>query len=619
MAVAGSTLRAKRLAHWLQWVRSGFRLIDPLRTATRGREPALTFEGELLAHQADQPVAQRLGVVLAIGTIALMASYHVHPLWPLAWVALITGYHTLSAYVLPRLATSDAGKQRRNLRIFCCMAATSGTIYALSICFFPFFSLAEQTVASVIIAALCTGAVTAMAGYVPALMLQAGIALGAVTLGLVFLPSRTLIVGGSAPAWIDEVFAFLIFGYLNVTIVHGRQIFRVFKESFDIRVRHIALNEELKKALVDAESANRAKTRFLASASHDLRQPIHTLSLFSAALSTREMDAECRDIVNSMDAALDTLAMQLDKLLDISRLDAGVVEPEFAVCDLQPILERLHREYTPLCEDKGLDMELHVCGAAFTRTDPALLDRILRNLLSNAVRYTESGYIRVALRSVPEGHVLSINDTGKGIPQTEQKHIFEEFYQLDNPERDRTKGLGLGLAIVRRLCDMLCIDLDVISTPGNGTRFEFRLPAVDCAHSGGDEYRVVVESPVLEGTDVLVIDDEIAIRHGMRTFLQDLGYEVRLADSTEQAVRLARLKPPEIVLADLRLRGNDNGIKAIQALRSLKPDIQVVLISGDTAPEQLRMAHDAGIDLLHKPLSPQRLRQVLHKLSPVKP
>ncbi|MDN5753447.1 MAG: ATP-binding protein, partial [Nitrosospira sp.] len=597
MAATGIEFTAESFASGLRWIKGRLRLVHPFHSATPWREPAQTLEGELLAHYADQPLAQRVAVIMAIGTIALMASYHVHLFWPLAWVALIAGYHVFSAHVVPRLSTSDVGKQARNLRIFCYMSAATGTIYALTICFFPFFSLVEQAVASVIIAALCTGAVTAMAGYGPALKLQAGIALAAVVFGLAFLPSRVAI--SAAPAWVDEVFAFLIFVYLIVTIGHGRQVFRVFKESLDIRLRHVALSKELQAALKEAESANRAKTRFLASASHDLRQPIHTLSLFSAALSTREMDTECREIVDGMDTALNTLAVQLDTLLDISRLDAGVIVPELASCDLRPMLERLQQEYAPVCEDKGLDLKLQACEAACTRTDPALLDRILRNLLSNAVRYTVSGTIRISLRSASEMHMLAISDTGKGIPQAEQERIFEEFYQLDNPERDRTKGLGLGLPIVRRLSRMLSIGLDMTSTPGKGTTFELRLPAVENAPLGGKEAYAATDAPVVAGKNVLVIDDEIGIRRGMKTFLQDLGYSVSLADSTEQAVKLASREPPEIVLADLRLRGSDNGIQSIQSIRALQPGARAVLISGDTAPERLREAHDAGIELLH--------------------
>lgn len=611
MAGTGVDLTVEFFVDRVRWVQGGLRLVHPFRSATPWREPAQTLEGELLAHYADQPLAQRFAVIIALGTIALMASYRVHPVWPLAWVALIIGYHVLSAHVSPRLSTSDASKQRRNLRIFCCMAATTGSIYALAVCFFPFFSLVEQAVASVIIAALCTGAVTAMAGYGPALKLQAGIALGTVVFGLAFLPSRVAI--SAAPAWADEVFAFLIFVYLIVAIGHGRQVFRVFKESFDIRLRHVALNEELQAALEEAESANRAKTRFLASASHDLRQPIHTLSLFSAALSTREMDAECRDIVDGMDTALKTLAVQLDTLLDISRLDADVIVPEFEVCDLGSILTQLHQEYVSACEAKALQLELDVSEAACTRTDPALLNRVLRNLLSNAVRYTESGTIRISLRSASAIHVLSISDTGKGIPQAEQKRIFEEFYQLDNPERDRTKGLGLGLAIVCRLSDMLSIDLDVTSVPGNGTTFELHLPAVEQTPLFAAEPPAVMQQSGTTATDVLVIDDEAGIRRGMKTFLQDLGCRVRLAGSTEEAVKLASAQPPEIVLADLRLRGDDNGLKSIRSIRALNPDTRAVLVSGDTAPGRLREAHQAGVELLHKPVSPQRLCDVLDK------
>jgi CheY-like chemotaxis protein len=231
--------------------------------------------------------------------------------------------------------------------------------------------------------------------------------------------------------------------------------------------------------------------------------------------------------------------------------------------------------------------------------------------VENAIKYTPAGEVSVRVAAAgPEHWALSVEDTGIGIPLAEHQRVFEEFYQLHNPERDRTRGLGLGLSIVRRLAQLLGIPIDLRSASGFGTRFELKVPRRDRAGSAGPEaarpFDAMHPGTSLQGTRVLVLDDEEAVRQGMETLLQAYGCEVRLAGSIAEALEHCEAMQPDIALVDLRLRGEENGIRAIERLRRAAW-MPAILVSGDTAPDRIKEAHDAGIPLLHKPVAPQAL------------
>ncbi|MGH8530910.1 MAG: ATP-binding response regulator [Nevskiales bacterium] len=570
--------------------------------------PAKTLEGELLDTFANQGIGLTVGFIGWFGIVTLIMARHIAAPMAAAWF-VVSVLHLLGRRrILGALPTTDPGLQRMRLRVPALLSAIGAVIHVLPLGIFPVLSLGERAVISLLFLSNCTGGASAAAGYGPVFYPYIAIALGSLALAWGLSPD---VIGthGVAP-----FLAVLVAAYGMFLIGIARNNFRAFKESYEIRSQQRELNEKLSDALAQAESANRAKTRFLASASHDLRQPIHTLSLFSAALSMQKLDDKTRDIANHMNVALETLASQLDALLDVSKLDAGVMEKHVAVFDLNPMLKRLAEEFRSLCADNGLRFEYgSVDQPVYVETDAALLERVLRNLLANAVKYTDAG--AVSLRALNSGGQprLQISDTGRGIPAGEHERVFEEFYQLENPERDRRKGLGLGLAIVRRLVDMLGIGLTMQSAPGVGTTFELQLAAAGSAALPAAENAREPDSRT-RGLRVLVIDDEAAVRTGMQTLLEAMGYEVALADSTEHAVQEARAQLPQLLLADLRLRGSDTGIQAIQAVRELVPRVPALLISGDTAPARLKEAQQAGIKLLHKPVALSDLRQSIHEV-----
>jgi CheY-like chemotaxis protein/anti-sigma regulatory factor (Ser/Thr protein kinase) len=246
-------------------------------------------------------------------------------------------------------------------------------------------------------------------------------------------------------------------------------------------------------------------------------------------------------------------------------------------------------------------------------TDPALVLRVLRNLTENAIKFTQQGQITLRLRVENATALISVEDTGRGIPPDEQAMVFEEFYQVDNPERDRTKGLGLGLSIVRRLCSLLGITLDLRSQAGQGTCVTLRLPL--------ESYGLIAPPPVapadqqsFRGLSVLVIDDERSVRLGMRVLLEELGCRFLEACSVQEAIQQARATRPDVVLADMRLRNGETGIDAIHGIEAAIGATPCLLISGDTAPDRLQEANRAGIKLLHKPVALPLLQAELGRI-----
>lgn len=571
-----------------------------------------TLKGELLSVLARPVGRNALFSLLVPALMGMVVAPHVSWTWLALWLTAVGAGQAARWRLLPRLPTDDAARQARHIRLVTALSAANGLIHALPVVLFPVFDQTERAVTTILLCGLASAAMTVSMGYLPIYIAYMGSILGALAAAWWWSP------GAADPHLLVEALPVLLALYAGMLTIGARQMFHVFRESFAIRSQHVALNRRLRTALEQAEAASRAKTRFLASASHDLRQPIHTLSLFSAALSMRPLDERTGAIAGHLETAVGTLANQLDALLDVSRLDAGIVERRIEPVALRPMLERLHAEFRPQCAERGLELRLSCEDEVTLRTDGLLLERILRNLLSNAIKYTDRGAVTLSLQAEGERAQVTVRDTGRGIPVGEQEHIFEEFYQLDNPERDRSKGLGLGLAIVHRLAAMLAIDLHLRSEVGEGTRFGLSIPDIDAPAAGAVEPAPAAEHPLTtdgEGLRVLVVDDEAAVRTGMRTLLDSMGFEVHLADSSRGAAEVAHAHPPDVVLADFRLRGDDDGLRAIQAVRETCPDVPALLISGDTAPDRLREAHRAGLDLLHKPLAGDQLRSAILRAS----
>ena len=378
---------------------------------------------------------------------------------------------------------------------------------------------------------------------------------------------------------------------------------------------------ELREKKEEAEIATRAKSQFLAAASHDLRQPTHALGMFVARLGQLPHDAQTRHLVANLDASVRAMQDLLDGLLDISKLDAGAVQVNLHATPLNAIFEQIRLAMLDAASDKGLRLRVRPTSA-WVRSDPVLLQRILQNLVANAVRYTQQGSVLLACRPSGDGPDsgarvrIEVWDSGIGIAPEHQHQVFREFYQVGNAERDRTRGLGLGLNIVERTAHLLGHSFTLRSSLGQGTRFTLEVPLARADAAPPEP----VQAPAitrLNGLAVMVIEDDALAAEGLVGLLASWGCTVLAADGQQQALaHMAQSGVPDVIVSDYRLRGGDNGIAAIDALRvAAGHSIAACLMSGDTDQALITQARQAGLTLLHKPVRPAKLRSLLRSLT----
>jgi signal transduction histidine kinase/CheY-like chemotaxis protein len=366
----------------------------------------------------------------------------------------------------------------------------------------------------------------------------------------------------------------------------------------------------------EAERANLAKSRFLAAASHDLRQPLHALGLFAAALDENTHDAKGRNLVGHINQSIGALDMLFNGVLDVSKLDAGAVSASIRNVALQRVFDRIGDELWASAEDRMLRLRLRPTDVV-VRTDPVLIERILRNLVHNAIRYTNQGGVLIGARRRGSRVSLEVWDTGIGIGPEHQTRIFEEFYQVGNPQRDRTQGLGLGLAIVKRLCDLLDHPLSVRSELGRGSVFRLSLPLAESpADADSNETLHVAgsEGELLAGKMIAIVDDEPSVREGMGALLVSWRCEAIVASNEIEATSLleSASRKPDLLIVDYRLDDRVVGIDVIRTLRRrLGDDIPAIIVSGESSPAELSRIMESGFPMLHKPVTPAKLRSMI--------
>ena len=363
--------------------------------------------------------------------------------------------------------------------------------------------------------------------------------------------------------------------------------------------------------------ANLSKSRFLAAASHDLRQPLHALNLFVAQLRSETDPAERSRLAARIEAAIDNMNGLFNGLLDISKLDAGAMKPSISDFPIDSILKHMVSTFAATAREKGLNLRV-VPSRAWVRSDAILLERILLNLVSNAVRYTETGGVVVGCRRKGDKLRIDVCDTGIGIAADQQRNIFNEFYQLVPKEKGGRDGLGLGLAIVERLGALLDHPIGLESTPRQGLAIlghrahgERRFPQVPVAPC------VETRSPTdaLRGKSIVVIDDDVLVLDAMRGLLEQWGCSVLTAKSAQEVLEGINRRRPDLIISDGHLLEGETGVEAVAKLRgALGAHIPAFLISGDISPDRLVEAKAAGHHLLHKPVSPVALRAMVSRL-----
>lgn len=376
---------------------------------------------------------------------------------------------------------------------------------------------------------------------------------------------------------------------------------------------YATLEQKVEERTRQLDLANKAKSRFLATATHDLRQPLHALGLFVAQLSGRTTAAERRQLVAGIEAALSGMNELFNALLDISKLDAGVVNPKWSTSPAAQVMRRIETTFASLAREKNLALQI-VPSNAWLRSDAVMLERIVGNLVQNAIRYTRSGRVVVGCRRRGDRLRIEVWDTGRGIPPDQQKNIFSEFYRVEGSERD-SSGLGLGLAIVDRLCRLLDHPIEVKSVPGKGSCFAIAVPMVAPADRGAKP-QLALPPRAIAAADklIVVIDDDPLVLDSMGSLIKSWGCGV-ITGSDESAALdgLSRSgATPDVIISDYRLRNGKTGIEAIARLReAAAAPIPAFLMSGDTDLDVVREAKASGLALLHKPVEPATLRALL--------
>jgi signal transduction histidine kinase/ActR/RegA family two-component response regulator len=553
-------------------------------------------------------------------SVGLLVLGHV-PLIPFTgWCVLSIGVESMRAHYATRILRHASKIDPKSVhRTFVLWALAAGTAVGIGAAFcFPRLPIPEQAALGIATFAMPAAgvAVSQSSRYIAAAYCLSILLPAATSWGLLY-PHQAFSVGAMT---------ILYCGFIILVAVEGEQLLLrsvIIRHERDRLVRDLEQrNADVRMAMERAEQAAQSRARVLATASHDLRQPLHALSIYSAVLAAGAEPAQLREVSTNIDQIVRSLGSLLHGLLDLSRLTVGHYEPDHKPLALDAVIGAVCAEYERTASAKQLLLR---CDLAPVRLsgDAVAIGRIVRNLLDNAIKYTTSGMVGVSTSIEGEGEsalaILRISDSGPGIPSAEHARIFEEFYQLDNAERSRDKGVGLGLAIVKRLCELIGAEILVESTPGSGTIFRVKLRGLLRDSSlaipvEGDE------SLVLQGRRVYLIDDENDILRSTQQLLTKWGMHVATAGSVDATEQLFQQSgKPDLLITDLRLRGTENGAELAARLQRNFSAFPVLVITGEVSAAAVRQVDELGAALMYKPLTAESLRRAIIKALAARP
>lgn len=561
-----------------------------------------------LFRHGDVVVASAFVLALACWLSFLIWSTTGPLLW--VWVALVHGVQALHGLLLWRFklaGRSALAHAKRWLRLYLGVVLLSSVSWGLAPCFL-LLDLRYVPAMPLVLLLLGVGAAGAhlVSPHRAAIYLWLLPLLAPLIAYLVYLGTPlTLAIAPLAAA------------FLVACVFFANARHRLLMKELQTKLDNDALVRALRQQVVLVEQANREKSRFLASASHDLRQPMHALGLFTATLEKRLAGTTLQPLVKNMIRSIDALEQSFTSMLDISKLDAGVIEPNLQSFPIRDLFRVLHMHCAGQAEELGLGMRFKA-GGKIVMSDPHLLERVLSNLIHNAIRYTQEGGIVVVARTRAQAVSIEVWDTGIGIAPDELPKVFDEFYQVGNPGRDRSRGLGMGLAIVKRLVLLMGHQLEVVSRPGRGTVFRILIKATEFDEMDSMVVAAdTVPSPIDSSRTLLLIDDEESIRVGMSDLLQTWGYHVLTAATIQEACTEVRRHAGviDIVVSDLRLANEEDGIDAIERVRAVYgAPLPALLITGDTSPDEVKRVHSSGHQVLFKPVRTRELYAVLRSV-----
>lgn len=563
---------------------------------------------ELLYRNSYGVVASNIAVSLAAAYILRSA---VSQTWLLGWLGALYLLVAMRVFASRRFFSRrrDSGSVMRWAWLAAVFSWLSGLLWGILgwVGFLPEEPLLLSFTVIALTGLVC-GTVPSLSAFPPALI-------GSILATVIPVAVRCITSGTD----ITAAFLFLLAALVIINFYYCRITYRMLRETISLRLENERLVEHLQEERDRAQAADRAKTRFLAAASHDLRQPIHALSLLMSTLAVlgRRGSVASSEALNLADRArsiVGNLSGLLNALLDISRLDAGIVTVAREPVGLHELFRDFRNEFSSEARERGLEFRV-VDSRLRADSDPMMLKRILSNLLSNALRYTKDGRILLGCRRRGGSIEIQVWDTGPGIPAEQQSLIFEEFVQLQNPARDRAQGLGLGLAIVRRTAELLGHPLKLVSEPGRGSMFSIlvpvagdtgHLPRAEATPAGGISLGIIV---VEDERDVLDAMVQLLTHEGHRVYA---GRSAEEARKTHLAVAAAGAAPIDLIIADYRLKEGATGVAAIKELQDyLARPMPAIIITGDTSPARLKEVSASGARLLHKPVSGEELREAI--------
>ena len=531
----------------------------------------------------------------------------------LSWGVLTVGVETARAHYASRVLsrTSNIDPRRTHLAFMLLAVAAGGAVGVGAIFFLPRLPILDQALlGSILFAMPAAGVAVSQSSRYIVGAYAFSMLIPACATWMVLHPSQALALGG------------LMVLYCGVIILAAADCDQLLLRSVMIRNERDRLirdleqrNAEVRTAMGAAEQSAQARARVLAAASHDLRQPLHALSVYTAVLAANPAPEALREVATNIDQIVRSLGSLLHGLLDLSRLSAGHYVLERRTLSLDKVVGAVCAEFQRTAAAQGLQLIVNT-EPVQTIGDPLAVARIARNLLDNALKYTERGSIKVSVlldnTAAERPVVLTIEDTGKGIPASEHLKIFEEFYQLDNPGRDRSKGVGLGLTIVQRLCELSGAEVSVRSEPGQGTCFRVGFQAMAPTIEPGEVNKQARADVSLRGVRVCLVDDEVDILKSMGHLLKAWGMESFMTDSVAGAEQIFRERgKPDLLITDLRLGKGEHGAELATRMRREFGGFPVLIITGETSSTALREATARGFKLLQKPVVAETLREAI--------
>lgn len=542
---------------------------------------------------------------IAVTITAGMLWLENHSYWIALWFVALQGSHALRLFTLDKQwlqATSLPAHYPQVRTLLTLGMLSTGCLWAVVPLVFLNDAFSQTFIfVSIVMAGMVASTLPALAAFLPGYF-------AFIIPILLALTTRYFLLDLHAVAWLTMAF-------LAAIAMISRTINQIITQSITMDFHNQALLVEATDARDAAEQANRAKSRFLAAASHDLRQPLQALGMTLESLKLRMADQQpgLVPLVQQGIDSHDALSALFNALLELSRLESHQLKVQNSHLDLNGLLGPIVTEFQPAAQLKHLSLTL--MGPPCTvYTDPVLFGRVIRNLLSNAIKFTERGGVSLEVQPCGNSVAIRVADTGIGISEVDQQQVFDEYHQVSNPARQREQGIGLGLSVVRKMCELLQHPISLKSTLGAGSTFTLQLPA-------GDANMIPVHKPGVEdaltGSRVLVIDDEPSLLTAISALLTDWGCESLTATTIEAALQLLATQQvkPDIVLSDYRLGDGVDGMQAISKIRAAcKQEIPALLMSGDTDPALVKAIRAQHYFLLHKPVKPAHLRRAMRQL-----